>query len=202
MQIAWLKEKILAEIGHEYFANEALQLVQEEISKYKNNSSISYEPSLQKVLYEIDQLKSKLDKLREFDSYRIAQALDLEYTFESNRIEGNTLTLKETDLVINEGLTIAGKSMREHLEAINHKDAIAYVKDLVQRKINITEREVLRVHNLILRGIRPEDAGRYRNVKVMIKGIAHIYHLNHTWCQNKWKVVSTGLSKIEIGYIQ
>jgi len=174
LQIVWLKEKILAEIGNEYLASEALQLVKEAISEYKNDSSISYAPSLEKVLNEIDELKAKLDKLRVFDSFRIAQALELEYTFESNRIEGNTLTLKETDLVINEGLTIAGKSMREHLEAINHKDAIDYVKDLVQRKINITEREVLTVHDLILRGIHPEDAGRYRNVQVMIKGSAYM----------------------------
>jgi Fic family protein len=98
----------------------------------------------------------------------------LEYTFESNRIEGNTLTLQETDLVINEGLTIAGKSMREHLEAINHNEAIDYVKDLVLRKVKINEREVLMIHNLILRGIMPENAGKYRSVQVMIKGSAHM----------------------------
>ena len=83
---------------------------------------------MQSVLDEINILKLKLDQYRQYDSYRISQALELEYTFESNRIEGNTLTLRETDLVINEGLTISGKSMREHLEAINHQEAIAYIK--------------------------------------------------------------------------
>ena len=122
------------------------------------------------MLDEIDILKSKLDQFRLFDSYRIAQALELEYTFESNRIEGNTLTLRETDLVINEGLTIPGKSMREHLEAINHQEAIAYIKHLIKKNTNLNEREVLSIHNLILRGIHPEDAGRYRKVQVMIKG--------------------------------
>jgi Fic family protein len=72
--------------------------------------------------------------MRMLDSYRIAQALELEYTFESNRIEGNTFTHKETDLVINEGITISGKSMRAHLETINHKEALAYIKYLIERK--------------------------------------------------------------------
>ena len=83
------------------------------------------------------------------------------------------MTLRETDLVINEGLTIAGKSMREHLEVINHQEAIAYIKDLMQKNTSINEREVLSIHNLILRGIQPEDAGRYRKVQVMIQGSSH-----------------------------
>ena len=170
----WIKEKILYEIQDEEFASQALTLVQEEIAKYDSTEQFFISNSLQEKLDLIDSLKSKLDKLREFDSYRIAQALELEYTFESNRIEGNTLTLKETDLVINEGLTVSGKSMREHLEAINHQEAIEYVKDLVQRKVSINERELLVIHNMILRGIMPEYAGKYRNIQVMIKGSAHM----------------------------
>lgn len=173
LMILWLKEKILIEIGNESFAAEAILLVQEELASYGILEK-SFSSNLEKLLGEIDVLKSKLDKLRQFDSYRIAQALELEYTFESNRIEGNTLTLKETDLVVNEGLTISGKSMREHLEAINHKEAIDYVKDLMQRNVQINERDVLTIHNLILRGIMPEHAGKYRNVQVMIKGSAHL----------------------------
>ena len=64
--------------------------------------------------------------------------------------------------------------MREHLEAINHQEAIEYVKDLVQRKVSINERELLVIHNMILRGIMPEYAGKYRNIQVMIKGSAHM----------------------------
>jgi Fic family protein len=64
--------------------------------------------------------------------------------------------------------------MREHLEAINHVEAIGYIKQLVDRNFNINERELLSVHNLILRGILPEDAGRYRKVQVMIKGSSHM----------------------------
>jgi Fic family protein/DNA-binding XRE family transcriptional regulator len=170
----WIKEKFLTEFGHEEFVDNALQLVREELASYKKKSDLQLSQELTKLLSEIDALKSELEKLRSFDSYRIAEALELEYTFESNRIEGNTLTLQETDLVINEGLTIAGKSMREHLEAINHNEAIDYVKDLVLRKVKINEREVLMIHNLILRGIMPENAGRYRSVQVMIKGSAHM----------------------------
>lgn len=172
--IAWLKERILYEIGDDDFAVKAMQQVQEEIENSYKKAKQFISKSLQTILDEIDVLKKKLDAFREFDSYRIAQALELEYTFESNRIEGNTLTLRETDLVINEGLTISGKSMREHLEAINHVEAIAYIKQLTQRNFPLNERELLSVHNLILRGIIPEDAGRYRRVQVMIKGSAHM----------------------------
>ncbi|WP_396185634.1 Fic family protein [Flavobacterium sp.] len=170
LMIAWLKEKIIFEIGQDEFALKAMNMVREELE----NSYVAIKKTLFKnllsILGEIDTLKAKLDKFRQFDSYRIAQALELEYTFESNRIEGNTLTLRETDLVINEGLTISGKSMREHLEAINHQEAIGYIKHLIEKNNSLNEREVLSIHNLILRGIMPEDAGRYRRVQVMIKG--------------------------------
>lgn len=174
LMIAWLKERILYEIGNEEFSLKALNLVQEEIENSYKSRKLSISKNLQSILDEIDKLKSKLDKFRQFDSFRIAQALELEYTFESNRIEGNTLTLRETDLVINEGLTISGKSMREHLEAINHVEAISYIKQLMERNFPFNERELLSVHNLILRGIIPEDAGRYRRVQVMIKGSSHM----------------------------
>ena len=174
LMIAWLKEKILYEIGNDDLALKAMQLAEEEIKYNISFVRKSLSKNLQILLNEIDELKSRLDNFRQFDSFRIKQALELEYTFESNRIEGNTLTLRETDLVINEGLTISGKSMREHLEVINHQEAIAYIKDLMQRNSSINEREVLSIHNLILRGIHPEDAGRYRKVQVMIQGSSHM----------------------------
>lgn len=174
IMVAWLKEKILYEIGQDEFALKALLVAEQEIRYQSKPSKKKLSTTLQKILDEIDTLKTKLDGFRQFDSYRIAQALELEYTFESNRIEGNTMTLRETDLVINEGLTISGKSMREHLEVINHQEAIAYIKDLMQRNTSINEREVLSIHNLILRGIQPEDAGRYRKVQVMIQGRSHM----------------------------
>ena len=169
LMIAWLKESILYEIGDDDLAMKAMGMVQEEKANYIK-SSPKLSSNLVSILNEIDVLKKKLDQFRQFDSFRISQALELEYTFESNRIEGNTLTLRETDLVINEGLTISGKSMREHLEAINHQEAIGYIKHLIEKNSFLNEKEVLSIHNLILRGIHPEDAGRYRRVQVMIKG--------------------------------
>ena len=174
IMVAWLKEKILYEIGQDEFALKALLVAEQEIRYQSKSTTEKLSVALQKLLNEIDALKAKPDSFRQYDSYRIAQALELEYTFESNRIEGNTMTLRETDLVINEGLTISGKSMREHLEAINHQEAIAFIKDLMQKNTPLNEREVLSIHNLILRGIHPEDAGRYRKVQVMIKGSTYM----------------------------
>ena len=149
-------------------------MAEKEIKYRKTSAAKKISKTVQNILDEIDVLKSKLDKFRQFDSYKIVQALELEYTFESNRIEGNTMTLRATDLVINEGLTISGKSMREHLETINHQEAIAYIKHLMEKNTSLNERELLSIHNLILRGIHPEDAGRYRKVQVMIKGSSHM----------------------------
>lgn len=174
LMIAWLKEKILYEIGDDEFALKALMVAEQEIKYNKTVSKLKISTTLENLLKEIDLLKAKLDNYRQFDSFRITQALELEYTFESNRIEGNTMTLRETDMVINEGLTISGKSMREHLEAINHQEAIGFIKDLMQRNVSLNERDLLSIHNLILRGIIPEDAGRYRKVQVMIKGSSHM----------------------------
>ncbi len=173
--VLWLKEKIVYEIIDEPFALEALHAAEQEI-KYQNKKvkAVKLPPALKHVLTQIDACKKQLNNLRQYDSFRIAQALELEYTFESNRIEGNTLTLKETDLVINEGLTISGKSMREHLEAINHNEAILYIKQLVEQDTVLNERELLTIHNLVLRGINQQHAGKYRTVQVMIKGSKHI----------------------------
>ncbi len=140
LMVAWLKEKILYEIGHDEFALKALQVAEEEIRYITKSNPNTLSKTLESILAQIDILKAKLDTFRQFDSYRIAQALELEYTFESNRIEGNTMTLRETDLVINEGLTISGKSMREHLEAINHQEAIAFIKELMNKNTSLIER--------------------------------------------------------------
>lgn len=172
--VLWIKERIYAEVGNDEYTYKAIMMVAEEIEFYGSFKRASLSIELQNILTEIDVLKNELSKYRQFDSFRIAQALELEYTFESNKIEGNTLTLKETDLVINEGLTISGKSMREHLEALNHQEAIVYIKELMDKEFSINERELLNIHNLILRGIFPEDAGKYRTVQVMIKGSEHM----------------------------
>lgn len=174
LMIAWLKEKILYEIGDDELALKALKVAEDEIKYNQTISNLKISTSLEKLLKEIDILKDRLDSYRKFDSYKIKQALELEYTFESNRIEGNTMTLRETEMVINEGLTISGKSMREHLEAINHQEAIGFIKDLMQKNNSLNDRDLLSIHNLILRGIIPEEAGRYRKTQVMIQESGHM----------------------------
>ena len=129
------------------------------------------------MLKEVDALKEQLSSLRPLPEEalkKIQDAFDIEYTYESNRIEGNTLTLQETALVVNEGVTISGKSMREHLEAINHAEAISYIKDIAKQDIEISERTIKEIHALILHGIDRENAGRYRTVPVMISGSTHM----------------------------
>lgn len=132
---------------------------------------------IKELLNEVDVLKEQLSILRPLPEEalkKIQDALDIEYTYESNRIEGNTLTLQETALVVNEGVTISGKSMREHLEAINHTEAISYIKDIAKQDIEISERTIKEIHALILHGIDRENAGRYRTVPVMISGSTHM----------------------------
>lgn len=169
----WLKQKIVSELKTYPFAEEVMSMVAEEFASYHPIRKFE-DPSIEIILSEIDALKQQLDQIRTYENFRITEALQLEYTFESNRIEGNTLTLRETDLVINQGLTISGKSMKEHLEAINHHDAILYINELVQKSSSLNERELLSLHNQVLRGIYPQDAGKYRNVQVMIQGSAHL----------------------------
>lgn len=130
--------------------------------------------SLISLLDTIDTLKTKLDTVRPLINQSILQAINIEYTYDSNRIEGNTLTLRETDIIINKGLTVGGKSMREHLEANNHYEAVLYIRDLVKKPVPISERLIKEIHALVLRGIDRENAGKYRNIPVAISGSRHV----------------------------
>jgi Fic family protein len=95
----------------------------------------------------------------------------VELTYTSNAIEGNTLSRRETAVVIEKGLTVGGKSLKEHLEATNHAHAVDYVTSLVGRRSrSVSEQEILRLHELVLVGIDDANAGRYRNVPVRIAG--------------------------------
>jgi len=125
---------------------------------------------------EIDKLKRVWDGLHPLNPTQIKnldEFFGVQTTYESNRIEGNTLTLQETTLVITKGLTVGGKSMREHLEAINHYEAVDFVREMAMRRKIITEHDVLQIHQLVLRGIDGDNAGRYRLVDVRITGSEH-----------------------------
>lgn len=99
---------------------------------------------------------------------------ETEFTYDSNRIEGNTLTLQETALILEKGITITGKSMREHLEVINHHDALDFVKELIADEIDYTEATLLEIHRLVLSGIDRQNAGHYRRERVFITGSRHV----------------------------
>lgn len=171
--VPWMSEKVLKEIGHDAMALEALALAEEKVQFLQEQRPI-LKKSLQTQLNRIDKLKKQLDRYRANDNFRLAEALAIEYTYESNKIEGNTLSLNETALVINDGITVSGKTMREHLEAINHYDAIAFIRELAGKNAGISERQLLQLHHLVLRGIDRENAGVYRKVPVRISGSSHI----------------------------
>lgn len=123
----------------------------------------------------IDQKKTLLDTKRPLSKYTLMslrEKLLVEWTYNSNAIEGNTLTLQETKVVL-EGITVGGKTMREHLEVINHRDAITYVEEIVQSKEPLSEWQIKNLHRLILKGINDDYAGVYRDQQVFISGAKH-----------------------------
>jgi len=125
---------------------------------------------------EVDNLKKELDNKRPIPKETLKslkESINLEWTYNSNGIEGNTLTLRETQIVL-EGITVGGKTLTEHLEAINHEKAILYLDDLVKDRKPITEWNIKNIHQLILKEIDNENAGRYRKENVTIKGASHI----------------------------
>lgn len=101
---------------------------------------------------------------------KIKESLTIEWTYNSNSIEGNTLTLRETQMVLQEGITVKGKSLREHFEAKNHEKAIDYLYTLVDEKYVLRSIDILSLHGLVLRMIEDDFAGRIRNGGVRITG--------------------------------
>lgn len=102
-----------------------------------------------------------LRPLRSDSVERLRRYFDIELTHTSNAIEGNTLSAVETELVIDKGITIAGKPLRDHLEAVDHYEAISLARDLAARDVAVSEADVRQLHALVLRRSRPDIAGRY-----------------------------------------
>lgn len=130
-----------------------------------------------RLLTRIEDKKSKLDSLRPLPSAavsRLKEQFTVEWIYNSNAIEGSTLTLRETQLILETGLTIGGKSLREHFEVTNHKDAIDYVESLAQQGELITPFHVRQIHKLVLSQIDDANAGQYRKTEVRIVGAKHI----------------------------
>ena len=119
----------------------------------------------------VENKKAKLSKMRpltEGEVERLREEFMVDFTYNSNAIEGNTLTLKETAMVL-EGMTIDQKPMKDHLEAVGHKDAFLYVQDIASKNIDLTESEIKNIHSLVLMN-KPNDRGVYRSIPVTIMG--------------------------------
>ena len=130
--------------------------------------------SKESLLSIIDRKKAELDTRRpltEGELERLFEEFTVEYTYNSNAIEGNTLTLKETDLVL-QGLTVSQKPLKDHLEAVGHKEAFDFVRSLVKDKTPLSERVIKQIHYLVLSDKR-EDRGVYRRIPVRILGAHH-----------------------------
>jgi Fic family protein len=125
---------------------------------------------------QIEQKKSLLDSKRPLSPdvvMNFKERLLVEWTYHSNAIEGNTLTLSETKVVL-EGITVGGRTLREHFEVINHAEAINLVEELISKKTPINEFVIIQIHQLVLKNIRDRDAGSYRSINVFLQGSSHV----------------------------
>ena len=139
-------------------------------TRYQRNDSPYAE-----LFTEVDALKAELDKrcpLTQGELQRLRDEFLIEYTYNSNAIEGNTLTLQETALVL-EGITVDKKPLKDHLEAVGHRDAFLYVQDLVNNNVPFSENIIKQIHTLVLMD-RPDDRGVYRRIPVRIMGAFHV----------------------------
>ncbi len=131
---------------------------------------------MDEALYErIERKKKQLDSLRPLPKsalQKLREQFSIELAYNSNAIEGNTLTLRETRLVIEEGITISGKPLREHFEAINHQKAFEFLEGITRKESRITEQTIKEIHRIIQSGIDDQYAGRYRDMNVRILGAA------------------------------
>ncbi len=134
--------------------------------------------NLKEKLNEIDKLKGWLDSFRPLNLTVVEEMkklYDVKFTYNSNAIEGNTLTQSETEMVLEKGITIGGKSLIEHFEVIGHKEAIDFIEELAQNQTVITEHEIKDIHSIIMKGVHRQEAGIYRSLDVKTAGTDHVY---------------------------
>ena len=125
----------------------------------------------------LDEKKARLDAHRPLPSAivaKLAEYFRVDWTYNSNAIEGSSITLAETRAILLDGVTIGGKSLREHLEVINHSHAIDLVEQLASQPAPITETTIRQIHALVLRTIDDDNAGSYRHVNVRIAGSDYV----------------------------
>ena len=132
------------------------------------------DPRIQKRLDEKLKQLNALRPLNKSQVQKLREQLEIEMTFNSNAIEGNSLTLRETWLVLHEGITIKGKPLKDHLEAKDHKEALEFLYELVSGKRNtVSEHLVRQLHQLVVQETEKEYAGKYRDGAVIIGGAKH-----------------------------
>jgi Fic family protein len=133
----------------------------------KTSLKKSYTP----ILEQINSFKKTLDSCRPLTPAEVEAIMEVflvEHTYNSNAIEGNTLTLQETALVL-QGVTIDKKPLKDHLEAVGYKEAFQYIEELAKQDKDLSEYDIKSIHNLVLAD-RPEDRGTFRRVNVRIAG--------------------------------
>jgi len=134
---------------------------------------VTYRQELQTTFDRLYEKKAILQNSRPLPNIalqKIREALSIEWTYNSNSIEGNSLTLRETQMVLQEGITIKGKSLREHFEAKNHETALNFLYKLIDENHLLSSKDILSLHELVLRSIEDDFAGRLRNAGVRIAG--------------------------------
>lgn len=219
--MAYIKKQI--EDGRIYYLlveskRENGKVVQHVLKRFSNaNEMLAYckhhkirPPTVELIEKRLAELiEKKLTKLNSFRPLQketlesLKKKFEVEMTYHSNAIEGNRLTLKETYLVLERGLTIGGRSMKEHLEATNHKEAILIMEKIVKQK-KISENDILNLHAVILDKIKPEWAGFYRNGPVAITLAKHrspSYKEIHKWMDEIITLLNkeaTGRKAIEV----
>ena len=137
------------------------------------NIDLSYREELQSTFERLYHKKQHLQSSRPLPTIalnKIRESLSIEWTYNSNSIEGNTMSLRETQMVLQEGITVKGKSLREHFETHNHDKAIDYLYSVINEEYTLRSIDILSLHGIVLRSIEEDFAGRIRNGGVRITG--------------------------------
>lgn len=175
----WMVDKVVYMLYHEYEPSEILYAAEtriEYLSKHISMRAPVISDQIKEKLKKIDELQAKWNETKPLDGTQLVKMkeyFNIQYTHQSNQIEGNTMTLQETMLVVAEGLTISGKSMKEHLEVLNHSEAIDLVGELVSGSRHLTKRNLMDIHSIVLKSIDQKYAGRLRDIPVRISGSEH-----------------------------
>ena len=176
----FLADKIAEMVQYEINPLEILKVAEDRVEYLTSVNALKVgklSTEIEAKLTEIDVLQAKWKESKPLSGTvlkKMEEYFATRYTFDSNQIEGNTLSYQETHLVVAEGLTIGGKSLVDHLEAINHTEAITWLKQMVNGKEDLNKRNLLDIHRLILKSIDNDNAGKYRNVPVRIGGSEYL----------------------------